>query len=166
MSDHEDTYAVIRRERETETKIRAMDAADIVELVHGFEDEIDELEAKLAAAEAAVPVWLDPYTNNGDRRYDTEYRQGWNACRDAMLATTEARVAELEHYNLGLANESCRLQEQVRALRMAAGNVCNATDYGRSIDYRCKSEIRALAKALVTTEDDPDDDFTRGAHDL
>ena len=52
--------------------------------------ERDSLAAKLEdAAEAAVPVWLDPYTNNGDRRPDTEYRQGWNACRDAMLATTE-----------------------------------------------------------------------------
>ena len=68
-------------------------AADyILELVAKLaaaEDTILELEAKLAAAEAAVPVWKDPYTNNGDSTSVTDYRHGWNACRDAMLATTE-----------------------------------------------------------------------------
>ena len=50
MTDHEDIYTVIRRERETETKIRSMDVSDIVELIHRLEDEIDELESMLLVA--------------------------------------------------------------------------------------------------------------------
>jgi hypothetical protein len=37
----------------------------------------------------AIPPWRDPYTNNGDSRSDTDFRHGWNACRDAMLAAQQ-----------------------------------------------------------------------------
>ena len=62
---------------------------DLIQDMHDnpiyWAEEYTALEAKLAAAEAAIPVWLDPYTNNGDRRPDTDYRHGWNDCRDVML---------------------------------------------------------------------------------
>jgi hypothetical protein len=55
---------------------------------------IEKLEAKLVVRElttdlileAILPVWKDPYTNNGDSRADTNYRHGWNDCRAAVLA--------------------------------------------------------------------------------
>ena len=47
--------------------------------------QVAELE-KAELAKLTVPHWKDPYTNNGDRRHDTDYRHGWNDCRDAMLA--------------------------------------------------------------------------------
>lgn len=36
---------------------------------------------------STVPEYLDPSSNNGDLRPDAEFRRGWNACREAMLAS-------------------------------------------------------------------------------
>ena len=44
MSDYQSLMATIQRERITEEKVRAMDAAEIVEWVHKLEDQIEELE--------------------------------------------------------------------------------------------------------------------------
>lgn len=47
--------------------------------------EVERLRAEVAALRAAVPVELDPTTNNGDWRNDAEWRMGWNECRRRMI---------------------------------------------------------------------------------
>lgn len=42
-SSYESHMNQIRRERETEQKVRALDAGDIVAWIHELEDEIEEL---------------------------------------------------------------------------------------------------------------------------
>lgn len=44
MSDYESLMSQVRRERETEQKIRNMDTGEIVELIHALEDQIAALE--------------------------------------------------------------------------------------------------------------------------
>ena len=73
MSDYKALTDKIRRERETEEKVRRLDASDIVDWVHGLEDELERLRAerdfdrahieslqnKLAQASADVVVLED-----------------------------------------------------------------------------------------------------------
>ncbi|WP_336174992.1 hypothetical protein [Alloalcanivorax xenomutans] len=40
---------------------------------------------------STVPEYLDPTSNNGDLRPDAEFRRGWNACREAMIASSNPR---------------------------------------------------------------------------
>jgi hypothetical protein len=46
VSDHEEKMRAIRRERETETKIRSLDPHEIVALVHTLEDDRDAARAE------------------------------------------------------------------------------------------------------------------------
>lgn len=48
----------------------------------------------------------------------------------AELAYRDARIAELERYNLGLANESCELQERVARLNKALTRQANTATLG------------------------------------
>ncbi|WP_404463033.1 hypothetical protein LG331_09650 [Vreelandella aquamarina] len=48
----------------------------------------------------------------------------------AELAYRDARIAELERYNVGLANESCELQERVARLNNALTRQANAATLG------------------------------------
>jgi hypothetical protein len=52
MSDYLTAAKQVARERVTTAKLQKMDTADIVDLVHGLEDQIASLQAKVEAAEA------------------------------------------------------------------------------------------------------------------
>lgn len=54
MSGYDAQMKAIRRERETEAKVRSMEAHEIVELIHRLEDEIKGLEAGLAEISPAT----------------------------------------------------------------------------------------------------------------
>jgi len=51
MADYGKLLRQIRREQETEERVRCMDAADIVEWIHELEDKIESLEEDLEAAQ-------------------------------------------------------------------------------------------------------------------
>lgn len=61
MSDHADLIAMaksVRRESDTEKRIRALDVHEIVAHVHSLEDTIESLEAALAQYEnVIIPAW-------------------------------------------------------------------------------------------------------------
>ena len=48
-----DIMTRVKRERKTEQEVRAKDACDIVECIHGLEDEIEALEEKVRSWELA-----------------------------------------------------------------------------------------------------------------
>ena len=52
MSDYAEYMRCAKRDRETETRIQAMDAHEIVALVHGLEDRIGKLRAALSKIQA------------------------------------------------------------------------------------------------------------------
>ena len=65
MSNHEAHMTQVRRERETESEVRSLDADDIVRWIHRLEDEVGELESLLRQAEEALTFdWSgEPYNS-------------------------------------------------------------------------------------------------------
>lgn len=51
--NHQDIMTTVKREHKTEQEVRAKDACDIVEWIHGLEDQIETLEEKIRAWEFA-----------------------------------------------------------------------------------------------------------------
>jgi len=47
-------------------------------------EEFDITQHDADVIERAIPPFLDPTTNNGDFRRDSEFRMGWNKCRDDL----------------------------------------------------------------------------------
>lgn len=105
MSNYEAHRAAVRRERETEQRIRQMDAPDIVEEIHGLEDALRELEAELKAktkaasrALATMQEAVDKAEAQRDRQaaWAAYYRSQWLGKEAAPPAPVPEDRAALE----------------------------------------------------------------------
>ena len=85
--------AQVKREHATETKVRAMDAHEIVEWVHRLEDEIEALEVKPDATPALIEALEDVLASaNSYVRSEGKDHCPWVSVRDkAPAALAEAK---------------------------------------------------------------------------
>jgi hypothetical protein len=130
MSDYATMMDLVRRERETETQIRAMDAWEIVRLVHGLEDE-------LAAAESTIEGQL------GTIKALTEGTDGSTPAL-VQIARMEERLAAAEA-------DAATQRDKVRVMRETLEELLAYVETGYG-DFGSDEGAQAHA-ALATTED-------------